>query len=265
VDESELAKALEGFAADGANPFFLLSHECSMKLADSPLDLKSAVGFFGHWHCTGSNWNQIHFFPGYSFPNIQVPSSSSYGRFGFGKDAYISKAPLEGADAAKKGYQGYVVRVYDDFLAIERREFSEGGSLGPDWIMPLGKYEVHPFAKSELKKVVGVPQFRAGAKLETESTSETLRLKIPLADGNPDSRAYAYELAIEGGGKRLLKAVYCAGAHMGIGHEPDGGWTMLTISAAELPSGGTLAVSAVPLSSLGTRGAAITERIEVAS
>ena len=36
----------------------------------------------------------------------------------------------EGWKNAGLGRQGYVVKVYDDMLAIERREFGEGGSLG---------------------------------------------------------------------------------------------------------------------------------------
>ena len=285
VGESELIEKLKDVRFSD-RPLFLLSHERSMQLKDSPLDLRNAVGFFGHWHCSASNWNQIHFFPGYSFPNIQVPSSSSYGRFGFGKDEYISKAPIEGKDATKKGYQGYVVRVYDDFLAIERREFSEGGSLGPDWIMPFkwgtgnGEWGTgkHPFSKDELKKVIGKPQFREGAKLEVgfvghkeqekqevELTSDSsvsscsLWLKIPLADGNPDSRVYAYEVVVTGDdlSKKLCKAVYAVGVHMGIGHEPNGGVTTLEIPKSELPPGKTLTFAVRPLSSLGTSGNSI--------
>ena len=281
VGESELIEKLKDVRFSD-RPLFLLSHERSMQLKDSPLDLRNAVGFFGHWHCSASNWNQIHFFPGYSFPNIQVPSSSSYGRFGFGKDKYISKAPIEGKDATKKGYQGYVVRVYDDFLAIERREFSEGGSLGPDWIMPFGKYDPHPFSKDELKKVIGKPQFREDAQLiveccqcenvaspNTNSQLETgnigigntgnIRLRIPFANGNPDSRVYAYEVVVAGDDskKKLNKAVYAAGVHMGIGHEPNGGVTTLEIPKSELPSGKNLAFAVRPLSSLGTSGKAI--------
>ena len=269
VDESELIEKLKDVRFPD-RPLFLLSHERSVQLKDSPIDLRNAVGFFGHWHCSASNWNQIHFFPGYSFPNIQVPSSSTYGRFGFGKDAYISKAAIEGKDAAKKGYQGYIVRVYDDFLAIERREFSEGGPLGPDWIMPLGKYDPHPFSKSELKKLIGAPQFRNGAKLEVsfgnpvnpvQGNSATPRLcvRIPLADDNPDSRVYAYEVVVAGDDskKKLRKAVYAAGVHMGIGHEPNGGVTTLEIPKSELPPGKTLTFAVRPLSSLGTSGNSI--------
>ena len=293
VDESELIEKMEDVRFSD-RPLFLLSHERSVQLKDSPIDLRNAVGFFGHWHCSASNWNQIHFFPGYSFPNIQVPSSSSYGRMGFGKDEYISKAHVEGREKVQKGYQGLVVRIYDDFLAIERREFSKGGSLGPDWIMPFnwgtGK---HPFSKEELKKVIGEPQFRERAKLEVsldridkinkiekssnnnpfnpvnsvQDNSASLRLcvKIPLADGNPDSRVYAYEVVVVGdeGTPKLHKAVYAAGVNMGIGHEPNNGVTTLEIPTSELPPGKTLTIAVRPLTSLGTSGKAIATEFKV--
>ena len=266
VDEAELLEKLKGFSPDEGKPFFLFSHQRSTKLKGSNLPLDNAVGFFGHWHCTASNWNQIHFFPGYSFPCVQVPSCSMYGRIGFGKDAYISKAPVEGREAAKKGYQGYIVRVYDDFLAIERREFSKGGSVGPDWIMPFGreKGKPHPFSRPELKKVIGAPQFRGNAKLKaglvnSDREHASLRVMLPLADANPVSRVYAYEVEITGGkgSKKLVKAVYAAGVHMGLGHEPNGGVTKLSIPVKELPQGRVLRLAAKPISSLGTAGGQI--------
>lgn len=84
-----------------------------------------------------------------------------------------------------------------------RREFGEGGSLGADWEMPLGKYKPHPFSKGELKKVIGEPQFGKSVKLKVESVKlesgeDAVRLSIPLADGNPDSRVYAYEVVVVG-------------------------------------------------------------------
>ena len=88
------------------------------------------------------------------------------------------KCLLKKNESVGKGRQGYVVRVYDDMLTIERREFGAGGSLGADWVMPFGECKVesvkckvggtakHPFSKEELKKAIGEPQFREGAKLE---------------------------------------------------------------------------------------------------
>jgi hypothetical protein len=167
-------------------------------------------------------------------------------------------------------------------LTIERREFGDGGSLGPDWVLPLGKYAPHPFSRDELKKVVGEPQFREGAKLEVSldridkinkiaktanavnpvdpvqenPASPKLCVRIPLADGNPDSRVYAYEIVVigEAGSQKLFKAVYAAGCNMGIGHETNGGVTTLKIAKDELPPGKTLTVAVRPLTSLGTSG-----------
>ena len=84
-------------------------------------------------------------------------------------------------------------------------------------------------------------------------------MRIPLADGNPDSRVYAYEIEVTGdeGTPKLHKAVYAAGVNMGIGHEPNGGVTTLEIPKSELPPGETLTIAARPLSSLGTAGKAI--------
>jgi hypothetical protein len=194
------------------------------------------------------------------------------------------------------------VRVYDDMLTIERREFGDGGSLGPDWVLPLGKYAPHPFSRDELKKVVGEPQFRKGAKLEVEnvanvemlpiananvanrklgigtgsgnnSTMATLNLsatprllvRIPLADGNPDSRVYAYEIVVVGdeGTPKLYKAVYAAGVNKGIGHEPNGGMTTLDIPKSELPPGKTLTFAVRPLTSLGTSGQPIETKFKM--
>ena len=184
-------------------------------------------------------------------------------------------------------------------MTIERREFGEGGSLGVDWVMPLGK-NPHPFSKDELKKVIGEPQFRKGAKLvvvgiknnitnvknntakgaranspaesskvEAVASAEqkvvssccsgcfqSIKINTPLADGNPDSRVYAYEVVVigEAGSRKLFKAVYAAGCNMGIGHETNGGVTTLEIAKDELPSGESLTFAVRPLTSLGTSG-----------
>ena len=79
-----------------------------------------------------------------------------------------AKAPFAEVtqDDLGRSRQGYIVRVYDDMVVFERHEFGKGGKIGADWIMPLGKYDPHPFARTELLKVIGKPQFRKGAKLE---------------------------------------------------------------------------------------------------
>jgi len=56
---------------------------------------------------------------------------------------------------------------------------------------------------------------------------------------------------------RLVKAVYAAGCNMGLGHEPNGGVTTLSIPKSELPQGKSLRIAVTPVSSLGTKGKAI--------
>ena len=290
VDEGNFAKFLREqnatfHLADGIKPFFLLSHARSHKaIYKTAGKMRNSVSFFGHWHHSAANWNKIYF---WGCPNIHVPCCEPRGGNGLAGEGQISKATFEGREAGGKSRQGYVVRVYDDMLTIERREFGEGGSIGADWVMPFGKYDPHPFSKDELKKVIGEPQFREGAKLEVSldridksnkvgkaatdtpvnpvnpvqenSATPQLRVRIPLANGNPDSRVYAYEVVVVGdeGTQKLHKAVYAAGCNMGIGHEPNGGMTTLEIPKSELPPGKTLTFAVRPLTSLGTSGKAI--------
>ena len=263
VAEARTARAVKAVMGEGSpcptdvRPFFHLSHSRPhASLNKALLPYPNAVGFFGHWHCSAANWNLIYMLS--AGPLIQCPACCPQANNALGKPVNVV---TEGVEAAGKSRQGYVVRVYDDMMAIERREFTKGGSLGADWVMPLGKYDPHPLSKDELKKVIGEPQFPKGAKLIVEENSATpqLRVRIPLADGNPDSRVYAYEVVVVGdeGAPKLHKAVYAAGCNMGIGHEPNKGVTTLDIPKSELPPGKTLTVAVRPLSSLGTFGKAV--------
>lgn len=280
-DEALLAAAVEEFATRGSEaaaagnsansvksqrPFFVIAHD----QPESPERFAVAgerpgLGFFGHYHRTASNWNEIHEFPGCPFPWVQAPSCSIYGDMLFGGDEWISPVPIEGAEAAKKGYQCLIVRVFDDRIAIERLEISEGGSLGPDWIIPLWKSEGAGALRDVLKKGDGAPQFRDGATIVVSLSPQSLRLTIPQADGNPPFRVYAYAVEVAGDDatKPLRRAVYAAGVHMGAGQEPDGGATTLEIPAGDLPPGRRLRVSVGPISSLGTAGDAISRTFDL--
>ena len=283
VDGAELVRLVEetGKAVrldDPARPFFFMTHSRPVAPLRKRVSAKrNAVSFFGHNHWSIANWNMAYLYYG-RLPCFECASCEPRGCSGLVGDAWITKAKLEGRDPANtgKGRQGYVVCMYDDMMVLERHDFSDGeSSLGADWVMPLGKRDPHPLSKDELKKVIGEPQFRDGAKLEVgfvshkeqkkqevELTSDSpvsscaLWLKIPLADGNPDSRVYAYEVVVVGdeGTPKLYKAVYAAGCNMGIGHEPNGGVTTLEIPKSELPSGKTLTFAVRPLTSLGTFG-----------
>lgn len=263
-----------GFIGD-KKPVFLLSHRLQSGWFRKYLrSLSNGVGFFGHCHFSSSNWNTIYLNEnaGETFPCIQCPACHSSRGEAFPGRECAPKLAIEGGDWKRwKSRQGFVVRVYDDMLVIERREFDNGiASLGPDWVMPLGKCDPHPFSKNELKKVIGEPQFGKNVKLKVESVKlesgeDAVKVSIPLADGNPNSRVYAYEIVVVGdeGAPKLHKAVYAAGCNMGIGHEPNGGVTTLDIPKSELPPGKTLTFAVRPLTSLGTFGKAIATEFKV--
>ena len=267
VDDAEIVRLVEetGKAVrldDPARPFFFMTHSRPVAPLRKRVSAKrNVVSFFGHNHDSIANWNMAYLYYG-RLPCFECASCEPRGCSGLVDDAWITKAKLEGGEKANtgKGRQGYVVCMYDDMMVLERHEFSDGeASLGADWVMPLGKRNPHPLSKDELKKVIGEPQFRKGARMVLEKGSSAppcLRVKIPRADGNPDSRVYAYEVEVSGedAGKKLLKAVYAAGCNMGIGHEPNHGTTTLEIPRSELPSGKTLTFTVTPLTSLGTRG-----------
>ena len=259
--EAALLQLIDAHAPSSA-PFFFITHDRTHGGFNSAIKRQpGAFGLWGHWHLSAANWNTVQMLNDVT-PSVQCPACPSWwrpdGKYMGGGDKCVSKVSIEGKLQGGQWEQGLVVRVYDDMLTIERREFSAGGSLGADWVMPLGKRDPHPFSKDELKKVIGEPQFRKGAKLTIVkgSASQRLCVKIPLADGNPDSRVYAYEVEVAGddASKKLLKAVYAVGCNLGIGHEPNKGVTTIEIPKSELPSGKALTIAVRPLTSLGTSG-----------
>ena len=99
----------------------------------------------------------------------------------------------------------------------------------------------------------------AKAKLVLKDAGQNVRLTIPMADGNPESRVYAYDIVVSGDDpeQRLIRSAYFSGCNAGMGHEPDGGRTNVDLPKSLLPAGKTLTFSVRPLSSLGTSGKAI--------
>ncbi|MBQ6108643.1 MAG: metallophosphoesterase [Thermoguttaceae bacterium] len=267
VEEADAIRTLGSWTppsggSEVPRPFFYIQHRRpSAAVRRGLLRHTGGVAFFGHNHWSVTNWNILSLYNG-RLPVIQCASCEPRGCAALVGDTWITKAKIEGREQTSRGRQGYVVRVYDDMLVLERREFGAGGSLGSDWIMPFGKTNPHPFVRSELQKVIGEPQFRDGAKIAVENLDAevpAVKLTIPPADANPDSRVYAYEVTVQGpeGTKPLCKAVYAAGVNLGMGHEPNDGVTELLIPKSELPRGTAHTFTVRPLTSLGTAGKAV--------
>ncbi len=272
----------EEFALKGEKPFFILSHKmtyfaCNSKLREFP----NAIGFCGHWHTSLANWQSIYYERNYKlFPYINCGACRYDGENGLRQDG-LKERPNDLRDPGDHHFefpsrQGLVVSVYDDMVVMERREFGEGGSLGPEWVFPVGKFDTKPYSKDTLAAKIGSPEFSAKAKLDVAKAVVSvyerkqakgekprkepgIRIGIPEASGNPASRAFAYDVVVQGDDPkaRYFKSVYFSGVNAGIGHEPNKGLTRVDIPASELPAGKKLTIAVRPVSSLGTKGKTI--------
>ena len=78
------------------------------------------------------------------------------------------RMPEYGSKETTDGRQGMLVSVWDDHLAIERRDFFQDASLGPDWVVPLPASESAPFAFKVHRRRRTAPEFAKGAKAEVK-------------------------------------------------------------------------------------------------
>lgn len=257
----------------GTKPFFILSHKmtyfkCNNQLKEFP----NAIGLCGHWHTSLANWGNIYYERNYNlFPYINCGACRYDGENGLDQKC-LKEKPAPQRDSVDNHFefpsrQGLVVSVYgDSAVVMDRREFGRGGSLGPRWVFPVGNFEAKPYSRVTLEKKIGKPQFRAGAKIGLSMDASgsggkepSLHISIPMADGNPGSRVFAYDVAIVGEdpSKRYFKSVYFSSVGCGVGYEMDEGHTRLEVPKSKLPAGKTLRIAVRPISSLGTKGRAI--------
>ncbi|MBR6732797.1 MAG: metallophosphoesterase [Kiritimatiellae bacterium] len=99
------------------------------------------------------------------------------------------------------GRQGMLVRVYDDRMTIERREFVHGESLGADWVVPLDGSR--PFAFEPRSERAMAPSFAPGAKVDVKRAkgrnrmgqeTDQVTVSFPAAMPSATSRVHDYEV-----------------------------------------------------------------------
>ena len=292
VDEIKFADFIlsnaESCGLKGKKPFFVLSHRRHhFGFCHALREYPNAIAFFGHWHQSNADYKTIYYdsFGGF-FPSIEVGACRYDGgnALDVGHESVLKeKFAASGETGEQKeqdwhtnkvpSRQAMVVNIYDDFVVFERHEVGQGGKLGPDWVLPLkwrekkdanGEPFKHPFSHDMLARRIGSPEFPPKAKLEIGKMADALNLTIPLADGNPKSRVFAYDVVAIGddAAKKFFKSAYFEGVNLGIGHEPDGGITKVELPMAELPAGKNLTIAVRPISSLGTKGKAIATKFQ---
>ena len=111
--------------------------------------------------------------------------------------------------------QGQLVRVYADRIVFSRREFIKGVPLGEDLVMPLPAAENRPFEFNGRAAKAKAPEFPDDATLSVRRTKgrirgtkgeqvskdksvDVLRLSFPAATMERSTRAWAYEVTVDG-------------------------------------------------------------------
>lgn len=181
-----LADFLEARTFDPRKPFFYSQHRIPKDTACGPSawgqddgtvtqilsKYPNAVAFCGHCHMNGVYEKSI--WQG-AFACVQVPSlrycTTMAGREnGYNSaDRGVKPPKCMRVMNSLKCNQGYLCRVCDDAVVIERHNFATGGRLGPDWIVPIDSFGLpaaeRPFDFSVRAKGFPVPAFAPGAKV----------------------------------------------------------------------------------------------------
>ena len=212
----------------GERPFFYFQHAqpkntclggwiwghddgCSTKALSA---FPNAVAFSGHSHKPLTN--ELNVWQG-AFTSIGTASLFSLGH-PVGREngtmADLNARQVMGNDAGRKKNQpvaihGQFVRVYEDFIEIERVEFVTGKPLGPNLVIPLPATKEKPFlfATQAMKATVPAP-FPEGAEVAVAREEKPLRgttVPVPVVAATfPQtrfatgaSRTADYEIAVE--------------------------------------------------------------------
>ena len=170
--------------------------------------------------------------------------------------------PLETSNSR----HGMLVSVYGELLAIERRDFVSGRSLGDDWTIRVPCREDRSFAARAKER--SAPQFAADAKVEVAVENGLLAVHFPAAKTVKKCRVFEYEVTatLVEDGVDLVQAqrrVVANDFHMP--ESPEGAPGVCLFSPDELPIKGHTVFSVRPLECFGRKGAPISGEFDTAA
>ena len=285
-----------GATLDPSKPFFYLQHpplkgtcHCDWVwghdnglVTQALSKFRNAVAFSGHSHASINDERAI--WQG-AFTSIGAGSLKYTGlEYGdvlpFGRENDLPSPGQRNEDPYKimhkmkihSGHQGMILRVYDDRMVFERRDFEDLGLLGDDWVVPLPSAEPMPFAYAKRAAASVPPQFPQGAALEVRMTKgknrggkkvkavkqPVLEITIPPANGKKGARALDFALRITGeNGKTDDRYVFAESFYRsesgGAANVP----TVCSLAANRLKARGKLRIEVSPRNSFGKAGSPI--------
>ena len=171
----------------------------------------------------------------------------------------------------RDGHQGMIVRVYRDFMSIERIDCGDFAPLGENWIVPLPVAQPPPFRFEKRAAESKAPQFAPGAALSVKMAQgknrgggkdhvksvkqPVVEIAIPPPDARSGARALDFKIEIAGAnGKTDVKYVFAQSfyrsAASGLADRP----TVCRIAAGRLKAKGDLKIKVFPRNSFGKAG-----------
>ncbi len=161
---------------------------------------------------------------------------------------------------------GMLVSVFDDHVAIERRDFTSGLSLGDDWVFPLPTAESKPFAYAEHSARRVAPEFAPGAKVRVSTDREDaengrwIDISFSAAKSVDRCRVFEYEVSlvlVEDGVDlvQIQRRMMANDYHLPEAKAGKGG--RMSFFMRELPLKGHYVASIRPIECFGKKGEAI--------
>lgn len=169
------------------------------------------------------------------------------------------------------GRQGMLMSVFDDHIALERREFVTDKSLGDDWVIPLPCAESKPFAYAEHAKKRVAPEFAEGAvaraaKVNDKKKGEMIEVSFPAARTQSKCRVFEYEVTatlLEDDVDLVQAQRRVMAPDFHLPETQDGKPGSCVFAAADLPMKGRYRFDVRPVECFGHKGRAIHAEIRV--
>ena len=206
----------------GTKPFFFFQHlpikgtttdgarDCDGGVTKPALDpFPNCVAFTGHTHRPFIDERQIWqgTFTAIGTPSLSYACYPGEHENGGGDRRGNSRQAMQLLPSRLdlRGGEGFVVNVWSDRIAVERRDLEEYGAEGaPEWVipLPLGR-AAQPYADGVRDETEPVPQFPAGARLEFETRNSdnrsghwiiVMNCEFPSAVMPDGHRVFDYEI-----------------------------------------------------------------------
>jgi len=270
----------------GDKPFFYFQHPHPKNTCNGPWvwgqddgsvteilgNYPNAVAFSGHSHMPIGDDRDL--WQG-TFTSIGTASLSYMCLFGARENSQVDggkdePSQMKNISFNHLGKQGMLMKVYDDCITLERREFVYDENVGENWIIPVPFNKQNPLTFENRAKTAKVPEFgssdkvtitRADGKDRYDKEESQITVHFPsVLKKIQGERAFDYEVQVE---MRFVdvvtvsatKRVFSPGCFLG--EDKDENEVTCVYSTRELPAGHEIRFAVRPCNCYSKKGAAI--------